>query len=238
MHRGRPPRTRRRRAVHRELHTGRRTPGPRRRSRPPRFGVGHAPARTATQACASRATCGSPSRLRQTVRDARGCASTWSATAGADGPAVYPSAGLERGQRDVGHQAAAAGPAVARLGRRSPPGAWIELDVTPLVKGDGSSSSCSRSPAATGAIFYSRQSVHPPQRWTSRAAIRRDGARATSHARPGAAVTAAACRHARTADLPATSRGRRRADARRRAVRGRLLRSTPARGAFDETGAA
>jgi Calcineurin-like phosphoesterase len=74
-----------------------------------------------------------------------------------DGPAVYPT-GSSWSETGVtwATRPAATGPAVADMGAGAT-GTWVELDVTPLVRGDGTVSLLLRQPGTDGVIFYARE---------------------------------------------------------------------------------
>jgi len=117
-----------------------------------------------------------------------------------DGPSVFPSSGGWREDSVTwDNSPAAAGPAVARTGAFAP-GTWIEVDVTSLVKGDGSLDLLLSQSGHDGAIFYSRQGRYAPELTvtSSDPVVMTAGDIAC---KPGAAVTATTCHQARTAGL-------------------------------------
>lgn len=75
----------------------------------------------------------------------------------ADGPAVYPTSndwtetGVTWATRPV-----ATGPAAADMGVLAA-GRWVQADVTPLVKGNGTVNLLLKQPGTDGVIFYSRE---------------------------------------------------------------------------------
>jgi len=117
-----------------------------------------------------------------------------------DGPAVYPSSGDWSEQSTTWMTSPApTGPPIAYTGAIAA-GTWIEVDVTSLVVGNGEINLLLSQSGLDGAIFYSRQGRYQPELvvTSSDPVVMAAGDIACQ---PGAAVTAVACHHARTADL-------------------------------------
>ena len=117
-----------------------------------------------------------------------------------DGPAVYPAgSGWSEAGVTWRNRPAPTGPAVADL-RAAVAGAWVELDVTSLVKGDGRLSVILAQPGLDGVVFYAREGVYKPQLVvvSSDPVVMAAGDIAC---RPGSAVTATQCRQGPVSDL-------------------------------------
>jgi PKD repeat protein len=139
------------------------------------------------------------SGVRHTVRSAR--LHIYVVSDGSvDGPSVFPSSpDWSEDTVTWATRPHAAGSAVARMGRIAA-GTWVDVDVTPLVKGDGNLDLLLAQSGTDGAIFYSRQGLYKPSLivTSSDPVVMAAGDVAC---KPGAAVTAVACHQQRTADL-------------------------------------
>jgi acid phosphatase type 7 len=118
-----------------------------------------------------------------------------------DGPAVFP-AGTGWGETSVtwATRPEATGSAVADMGAVAA-GAWVELDVTAAVTGNGGVGLQLRQLGLDGVQFYSRQGSYKPHlviTWEDDPVVMAAGDIAC---RAGATVTASTCRHQHTSDL-------------------------------------
>ena len=103
---------------------------------------------------------------------------------------------MSRGPRGQG----ATGPAVADFGPAAV-NTWVELDVSPLVTGNGSVSILLEQPGTDGVQFYSRESSYKPELVVTAAEDPIVMAAGDIACKPGATVTATTCRHGATSDL-------------------------------------
>jgi hypothetical protein len=117
-----------------------------------------------------------------------------------DGPAVYPTgnAWTEAGVTWRSRPAATGEP-VADLGAAAA-GTWVELDVTRLVKGEGTVSMILKQAGLDGVVFYAREGAFKPQLLvtSSDPVVMAAGDIAC---RPGSVVTATRCRQGPVSDL-------------------------------------
>jgi PKD repeat protein len=118
-----------------------------------------------------------------------------------DGPAVY-SAGNEWSEIGINwnNRPGPTGAATADLGAVAV-NTWVELDVTPLVTGNGPVSFVLAQTGTDGVTFYSRQGVYKPELVVQTIADPVVMAAGDIACKPGSVVTAAACHHQATSDL-------------------------------------
>ena len=119
----------------------------------------------------------------------------------ADGPAVYP-AGEDWTESAVtwATRPQATGPAVADIGAASA-NSWTEIDVAPLVTGNGGVSILLRQSATDGIQFYSRQGSYRPELIVTVAPDPVVMAAGDIACKPGASVTPTTCHHRQTSEL-------------------------------------
>lgn len=118
-----------------------------------------------------------------------------------DGPAVYPT-GNDWSETAItwNNRPSQTGPATADVGA-VPVNSWVELDVTPLVTGNGNVSFVLAQTSTDGVTFYSRQGLYKPElvvQWVPDPIVMAAGDIAC---KPGSAVTVLACHQQATSDL-------------------------------------
>jgi PKD repeat protein len=118
-----------------------------------------------------------------------------------DGPAVYPT-GNDWSETGItwDNRPAPTGSAMADVGA-APVNSWVELDVTPLVTGNGSVSFVLAQTSTDGVTFYSRQGGYKPELVVQSVSDPVVMAAGDIACKPGSAVTALACHQQATSDL-------------------------------------
>ena len=118
-----------------------------------------------------------------------------------DGPAVYPT-GNDWNETDItwNNRPQVSGPATADLGPVAV-NTWVDLDVTPLVTGNGSFSFVLAQPGTDGVTFYSRQGVYKPELVVHTIPDPVVMAAGDIACKPGAPVTPLTCHEQATSDL-------------------------------------
>ena len=118
-----------------------------------------------------------------------------------DGPAVYPT-GNDWSETGItwSNRPQATGPATADVGAVAV-NTWVELDVTPLVTGNGSVSFVVAQPGTDGVTFYARQGLYKPELVVETIADPVVMAAGDIACKPGSVVTPLVCHQQATSDL-------------------------------------